>query len=62
MQDAATRIGSWRLHECALYVTLEPCAMCAGAIRRSRVRLSVWAPRFVTRDIARASLVSRSGR
>ena len=37
MQDAATQIGSWRLHECTLYVTLEPCAMCAGAIVLSRI-------------------------
>ena len=30
-------VGSWRLDECALYVTLEPCAMCAGAIVNSRI-------------------------
>jgi tRNA(adenine34) deaminase len=34
---ASTALGSWRLHECTMYVTLEPCAMCAGAIILSRV-------------------------
>ena len=31
LRDAAAHVGHWRLHECTLYVTLEPCAMCAGA-------------------------------
>jgi tRNA(adenine34) deaminase len=34
---ASTALQSWRLHECTMYVTLEPCAMCAGAIILSRV-------------------------
>jgi len=34
---ASNALGSWRLHECTLYVTLEPCSMCAGAIVLSRV-------------------------
>lgn len=34
---ASNALGSWRLHECTLYVTLEPCAMCAGAIVLARV-------------------------
>ena len=34
---ASTALGSWRLHECTMYVTLEPCAMCAGAIVLARV-------------------------
>ena len=34
---AATHLGSWRLDNCTLYVTLEPCAMCAGAIVLARV-------------------------
>ena len=37
IQDAAKQIGSWRLHECTLYVTLEPCAMCAGAMVNARL-------------------------
>src|SRR5690606_25168175 len=38
MQKAAKKVGSWRLIDCDLYVTLEPCAMCAGAIIQSRIR------------------------
>lgn len=34
---ANVRVGSWRLDGCALYVTLEPCPMCAGAILNARV-------------------------
>jgi len=37
LRDAATHIGNWRLDECTLVVTLEPCAMCAGAIVNGRV-------------------------
>ncbi|TML84253.1 MAG: nucleoside deaminase [Actinobacteria bacterium] len=37
MRDAGRALGSWRLDGCALYVTLEPCAMCAGAIVLGRV-------------------------
>ena len=35
--DAAKLLGRWRLIECTLYVTLEPCPMCAGAIVNSRL-------------------------
>ncbi len=37
IRDACARTGSWRLHGCTLYVTLEPCPMCAGAIINARV-------------------------
>jgi tRNA(adenine34) deaminase len=37
LREAATRLGSWRVLGAALYVTLEPCAMCAGAIVLARV-------------------------
>ena len=41
--DAACRaLGGWRLHRAALYVTLEPCPMCAGAIVNARVRRVVF--------------------
>ncbi len=42
MQDAATQIDSWRLHECTLYVTLEPCPMCAGAMVNARLKRVVY--------------------
>ncbi len=37
LREAAEKLGSWRLDGAALYVTLEPCAMCAGAIVLARV-------------------------
>jgi tRNA(adenine34) deaminase len=37
LRDASAKLGSWRLLDTALYVTLEPCAMCAGAIVLGRV-------------------------
>lgn len=37
IKEASERLGSWRLLDCDLYVTLEPCPMCAGAIIQSRV-------------------------
>jgi len=40
--QAAEAIGTWRLEDCALYVTLEPCAMCAGAIVQARLPLVVY--------------------
>jgi tRNA(adenine34) deaminase len=40
--QAAGALGSWRLDECTLYVTLEPCPMCAGAILQARIPLVVY--------------------
>ncbi|WP_106495650.1 tRNA adenosine(34) deaminase TadA [Lentibacillus sp. Marseille-P4043] len=37
IEEANKKIGSWRLEDCTLYVTLEPCPMCAGAIIQSRI-------------------------
>ena len=37
ISDACKNLGGWRLWECTLYVTLEPCAMCAGAILNARI-------------------------
>jgi tRNA(adenine34) deaminase len=42
IRRAAAGIGDWRLLGCAMYVTLEPCAMCAGALVNSRVERLVY--------------------
>jgi len=42
LRDAAARSGNYRLNDCDLYVTLEPCAMCVGAIMHARVRRVVY--------------------
>ena len=43
IRQAAERVGGWRLTGCTMYVTLEPCAMCAGALVNSRIERLVWA-------------------
>lgn len=45
LRDAAARLGNYRLPGCALYVTLEPCAMCSGAIMHARVARVVFGAR-----------------
>jgi len=45
IQEACEKIGSWRLENTTLYVTLEPCPMCAGAILQSRVPRVVYGAR-----------------
>ncbi len=42
IKDACDKLGSWRLTGCTLYVTLEPCPMCAGAIVQSRIETVVF--------------------
>jgi len=42
MRAAAEHLGTWRLDACVLYCTLEPCPMCAGAIRQARIRRVVY--------------------
>jgi len=45
LRDAAAAVGSWRLSDCTIYVTIEPCVMCAGALVNARVgRLVYGAP------------------
>ncbi len=43
LREAARKLGRWRLDDATLYVTLEPCAMCAGAIVQARVAKVVYA-------------------
>ena len=38
MKKACKKIGDWRLEDCTMYITLEPCPMCAGAIVQSRIK------------------------
>jgi tRNA(adenine34) deaminase len=48
LREAAARRGAWRLADCTLVVTLEPCTMCAGAIVLARIRrvvLGAWDPK-----------------
>ena len=43
LRDAASILGRWRLDDCDLVVTLEPCVMCAGALINARIRSLVYA-------------------
>ena len=45
IREGATRLGTWRLTDTALYVTVEPCSMCAGAIIQSRISRLVFGAR-----------------
>ena len=45
LRAAATALGNYRLPDCHLYVTLEPCVMCAGAIMHARIRRLVFGAR-----------------
>jgi tRNA(adenine34) deaminase len=42
LRQAAAHLGNYRLVDCTLYVTLEPCAMCAGAIQHARIAKLVY--------------------
>lgn len=45
IEDACRKLGGWRLWQCRLYVTLEPCPMCAGAIINARIPVVVYGAR-----------------
>jgi len=45
LREAARALGNYRLPDCDLYVTIEPCAMCAGAILHARIRRLVFGAR-----------------
>ncbi|SHE85298.1 nucleoside deaminase [Alkalibacter saccharofermentans] len=42
IREAAVKLGSWRLNDCEIYVTLEPCIMCTGAIGGSRMKTLIY--------------------
>ena len=44
LTQAAAYLGNWRLHGCTMFVTLEPCAMCAGALVLARIDRLVYGP------------------
>lgn len=62
MRDAAKTIGDWRLGGCDLYVTLEPCAMCCGAILHARLSRVVFGAFDETAGavVSKANLLSGS--
>ncbi len=43
IENACKKLNSWRLDECEMYVTLEPCPMCAGAIANARIKTLYYA-------------------
>jgi tRNA(adenine34) deaminase len=45
LRDAASKVANYRLSDCELYVTIEPCAMCAGAIMHARIARAVYGAR-----------------
>lgn len=47
INEACKKLGGWRLHNATLYVTLEPCPMCAGAIINSRIKRVVYGAKDV---------------
>ena len=47
IDNACKRLGGWRLWQCDLYVTLEPCPMCAGAIINSRIKTVYYGARDI---------------
>ena len=55
IKEASNKINSWRLLDTTLYVTLEPCVMCAGAIINSRIKRVV----FAARDTKAGALISK---
>ena len=59
LQKAASVLGSWRLSDCTLYVTLEPCPMCAGAAVMARLGKVVFGSRIRKRAAAAVSTIFR---
>lgn len=47
IEAACGKLGSWRLDDCDLYVTLEPCMMCLGAIIEARIKNVYFGPKII---------------
>ena len=65
IEKACKKLGSWRIPDCELYVTLEPCPMCMGAVLNSRIKKVYYgAPedkgRSLTRELATANLLNHT--
>ena len=65
IEKACKKLGSWRIPECELYVTLEPCPMCMGAVLNSRIKKVYYgAPedkgRSLTKELATANLLNHT--
>ena len=65
IEKACKKLGSWRIPECELYVTLEPCPMCMGAVLNSRIKKVYFgAPedkgRSLTKELATANLLNHT--
>ena len=65
IEKACKKLGSWRIPECELYVTLEPCPMCMGAVLNSRIKKVYFgAPedkgRSLTHELATANLLNHT--
>jgi len=56
IDSACRQLGGWRLPDCAMYVTLEPCLMCAGAILQARIE-EVWFGAYDIKNGAVSSLI-----
>lgn len=52
MQKASKKLKTWRLNECDLYITLEPCPMCAGAIIQARINNVYYATKDLKSGVA----------
>ena len=55
IEDACRNIGNWRLDDCEIYISLEPCVMCAGAIMQSRIKKVI----FGAKDEKGGAVVSK---
>lgn len=65
IEKACKKLGSWRIPECELFVTLEPCPMCMGAVLNSRIKKVYYgAPedkgRSLTNELANANLLNHT--
>ena len=62
IDKACKKLKSWRLDECEIYVTLEPCPMCAGAIANARISKVVYGAKETTSEDNLCELILKSNR